>query len=371
LAALASLYGADAREQPDSAHAAESGRRGVAIYEKLVEGDNVPDQTREDLAVAYANLVTALSRPDQRVEAIDVAQKGVRIREALVASHPDHTRYLRGLAVAYTKLGDALILGAPTPADSAAALEYERKALAVAAKLSAADPADRRAANVHAVMLLRTARAMPEDRDHEAALALLRDSASIHRNLLVQDPGDAVLQRGLAATITHAGIRQARTGDSDGANRSLREAVRINEQLLAKNSKDLTALRYIVIGRQELAQLLAHKGQRADALDVARKAIAAAQAHRDADRGNTTLQPRVPQAYAVAGGVMATLAAAPGAPDTQRREDWRLASDFFQKAAAAWEQIQAQRIGTVDRDVELAKARTEAARCETALARLH
>ena len=65
----------------------------------------------------------------------------------------------------------------------------------------------------------------------------------------------------------------------------------------------------------------------------------------------------LPQAYANAGEVHAMLAAAPGAPVEQRREDWIQARDSYRKSVEAWEQIPAQPAGTNDWAAQLAHAR--------------
>jgi hypothetical protein len=108
--------------------------------------------------------------------------------------------------------------------------------------------------------------------------------------------------------------------------------------------------------------------KRADAIELARKAIATAEAARGIDPTNAVTQSMLPEALGTWGAVMATLAAAPGAPPAQARDDWRLAGEAYRKSAAGWSAITPQNGLPKDRDAQLALARREEERATAALA---
>lgn len=217
--------------------------------------------------------------------------------------------------------------------------------------------------------LLKTANAIPPEQG-DAAMRMLGQARAIFDNLAKTGPDQPRLRFGLSAVHQFLAHRQALAGDAAGAARSYREVLRINEPEIAKGSRDLQLQRGLWTAYQELAKSQAAARQRADACDLARKAIAAAEAARAIDPSNAVTQAMLPQAYATEGAVRATLAAATGAPPAQRREDWTEARDAFQKSAGAWEQIHPRRGWPKDRDAQLAHARAEAARCAAALAAL-
>lgn len=151
--------------------------------------------------------------------------------------------------------------------------------------------------------------------------------------------------------------------------RSQRAAIRICEDVIGKDPKDRICLNTLWGAYREAATALAAGGQRSEALELSSRAIGAAEAARAIDRGNAATESYLPQAYATVGAVHAALAATLDAPAAQRRTDWREALEFYQKAAAAWEPIKAQR--SIDRDGGMAKARAGVARCTKELAALH
>jgi hypothetical protein len=257
----------------------------------------------------------------------------------------------------------------PSLEDPAGALDNFHKTLAIAEKLAAADPASPGAAHDHAMALLKTANALPPE-DEDGAMGMLGQARAIFESLAKTGADQPRLRFGIVSVYQSMGRRQQHAGDTAGALHSYREVIRIGEALLAISARDLQLQRTLWNNYQALAKAQASARQRADALDLARRAIAAAEAARAIDPSNAETQSLLPQAYATEGAVRATLAAAPGAPPDQYREDWAGARDAFQRSADGWEQIHPLRGWPKDRDAQLAHARAEVARCAAALVEL-
>jgi len=364
---LSSLYVSMARVDPNSAGSIASARKALPILERVAAGNPGVEEDRQALSEGYSNLGQGLTLANELGEALEYLRKAVGVRESLAAAHPENARYQRQLMIAYSKVGDVLGPILPSLEDPAGALDNYGKMLAIAEKLAAADPANPRLAYDRAMALLKTANAIPPE-NGEAAIEMLGQARAIFESLAKTGPDQPRLRYSLCAVWQFLARRQAHAGDAAGALRSYREEMRIIEEMLASGAQDLQLQRALWTSCQELAKAQAAARQRADAIDLARKAIAAAEAARAIDPSNAVTQSLLPQAYATAGAVRATLAAAPGAPAAERREDWTEARDAFQKSAGGWEQIHPIHGWPKDRDAPLAHARAEAARCAAALA---
>ena len=366
---LSELYAVMARDQPDNALGISSSRKGVALLEELAARQPGNESLQIDLAERYSNLSSRLARRGLTADALDGARAVVRIREKLAAAHPLNASYRRELMIGYSKVGDAWLatLEQRGPATSEALKSYGQ-ALTVAEDLAAAEPEDRRAAYDLGMALWKTAGAVPDDGDNAAALTVLRRAMTIFKTLTAQDPADQRMRRMLAGSLMSMGERQEALGDAAGAIHSLRESVRIDEALVKKNPSEILAVDTLYRSYRDLARVLAAAGQRTEALEASAKSVQSARAAALLDPSNPLTQSKLPVAHNAAGSVQATLAALPGAPDAQRREDWRAARDSYQNAAGLWEQMKAPLIGSTDPDAEARKARAEAARCAQSLA---
>jgi hypothetical protein len=368
--ALGLLYDASAREDQDNQRAIASGRKSVAIFERLAAAQPDSEETQADLASSHSTLSSVLESGNQFDEGLEEERKDVRIYAALLAAHPLSAHYRHDLMDSYEKLGDAAsgATSAATarPHDSSEALDNYRKAVALADTIVAADPADRVAVEERGMALMKLGATISPQKDLSGAIAMLRRALVDFQTLAAAQPGDARVLRRLAGTHMYIGRRLAVTGHTAEAVPSLRDAIRITDGVIGKNPKDWLALNYSWRASQELAKALAAQQQRNEALDYSRKAIAAAQAARSADGANPVTQSFLPQAWSNLGEVHATLAAAAGAPAEQRREDWLAASDSYRKSVKAWEQIQTQAAGANDWATQLTRARAESKRCATA-----
>ena len=369
---LADLYLASAREGQDIPRAIASGRKSVAMFEKLAAANPTSEELQADLAGSHSNLSSVLESANQFDEALDEEKKDVSIHEALLTAHPMSSHYRHDLMDTYEKLGDAesgaTSAATSRPRDTAGALENYRKASALADTIVAADPADLVALEERGMAVMKLGMTIPAEKDLNGALTMLRRAQADFQAVATAQPRDARVLRRLAATHMYVGRRLAATGHTAEAEPGLREALRIIDGVTAKNPKDLIALNYAWRSSQELAKVLAAQQRRGEAIAFANKAISAAIAARSADGANPVTQSFLPQAWSNAGDVHASLATSPDASADQRRDDWQQARDAFQRSVDTWEQIQTQQAGPNNWADQLAHARAEVKRCAAAAA---
>ncbi len=359
---VGSLYVSIARDETDSAKAVESARKALPILLQLA-ADPEDHAAQMALSEGYSMIGKALTYANDLQGALAALQQAVRIRERLLESQPLNAPVQRDLMIAYSKIGDLM---GPYPVslqNPAGAVEYYGKTQAIAQRLAAADPDNPRAAFDLGMAIMKTGLATPSPAVEDLLRALV-----VFERLSKLDTSDRRAEA-MAASV-HVGIaqRQRRGGDETGAISHYRAAIRIHEHLLAANPKDLQSQRSLWRGYQDLARVQAGAFKRSDAIELAQKAIATARASRGVDPTNAVTQAMLPEALATWGSVLATLAAAPGVPATQARDDWRLAADAYRQSAAGWSAITPQNGLPKDRDAQLALARREEERATTALA---
>jgi tetratricopeptide (TPR) repeat protein len=369
---LSELYGASAWEDHNVPRAIPSARKCLAIRERLAAAAPNSEAAQVDLAEGHSVLSEVLQCANQFDEALVEARKNVRIYESLVAAHPLNATSRHDLMEIYDNLGDAasgfVSAANDLPRGSAEALDGYRKAVALGDTLLAAEPADRVVLEDRGMAELKLGATIPADKDLKSALTMLRRALADFKTVSEAQPGSVRVLRKLADTEMFIGLRLSMTGHTAEAVPSLRESIRTAGAVLGKNPQDRIALNYSRRAFQELAKVLASQGQRNEALSFARKAIAAGEAARASDGANPVTQSFLPRAWSNAGDVYETLASAPGAPATQRREDWLAARDAYQKSVDAWQRIPTQGAGPNNWDAQLTHARAEVKRCATAAA---
>ncbi len=367
---LSSLYVAIAREDNDSTRSIAVARKALPVLERLASADPGNEELRQRLSDGYSMLGRGLLITNQLQGALEQFQRTVDVREELARAHPENYRYQRELMIAYSKVGDVLGPVAPTLDDPVRALASYKKMLAISENLAAADPANARAQFDYAMALTKTGDAYPLDAGSTEAETLLRKALAIFNTLAQADPSDLGITRNISSIYTFLARRQKHAGNTAEALRSYHEVIRIDEGLLANGSRNVPALRGLWRACNESARMLADRNQRAEALDLVNKAVAAAEAARTADPANAVTQAMLPEARANEAAVYEHLAGNTRQPATQRRSDWTRAVQAYRAAADGWQQIQPQQGWPKDRDAQLAAAREGSIRAAAALANL-
>ena len=122
----------------DAEAALEYHRKALAICEKISAADPANGSARQDLAICYERMGSALMRDDPK-QAADFHERALGLAENLLESSPDEFRFMRLRATNLRKLAQALAVGD----DRARALELVRETLGVLHGLKEKYPANR------------------------------------------------------------------------------------------------------------------------------------------------------------------------------------------------------------------------------------
>ncbi len=326
-----------------------------AMYSKLVEQDPKDIDTVNSLASSYLMMSQAVAYQGNLQESVEYIRKAAKVREDLTAQFPDNVVLARNLLVTYGRLADAL--GGPYLAknlgDSAQAIVYYRKTLAIAERLAVADPNDRLARNDLATVLMRLGMALERPDQINESVGSLRRSEELLKPLIAADPASPRERRSLSMVYEYLGHRLEAQGRPDDALAMYWASAGHCEVLLAKPPPSATEQAQLMADHQALALLLASMGHRAEALQSAEKSVALAEALAAGRSGSRF----APASYEAAGQAYATLARSGGGS-----ADWGRAREWFAKSRDAWKKLQ-------EPAGDVARVESRLAECERELAR--
>ena len=259
---------------------------------------------KASLAVMNATRAQKLNELGRLEEAASVYDDVIRVREGLLADHPNDADLRRNLLICYGNY--AALLGMPWTAN----LGRLEEARAYAAK-----------------------------------------SVALARELTQADSHDATAQLNLGVAIAHSAMIDPEPGKTEESLRSLQEALAILEPIAKGNPKSPPIAGYVGITREFIARRLWSLNRRVEAEEMFRKSMAAADAFRlpDGKYSQATVQDlhtlqALTRFYAEAGDRERTVQAADQAlaaaksyvtvdPASERRQS-TLANVHFERASA-------------------------------------
>ena len=239
--------------------------------------------------------------------------------QKLSAQAGDDAGLLRDVMAAYTRVGD--IQGSPSSAnlgDTEGALDSYRKALAIAAKLAAANPDDTGAQRVLASGHENIGQMLAASGDTVAAMESYRTSLAIRQKLADADPANAALRRDLMHGYDSMGNVLLTCGDTAGALESKRKALAMAEQFASADPADADAQRSLIVSHTGIADLLAAGGDTEGALASFRSVLRIAQKLADADPNDTIARRSLSVSHNRLGDTLAAAGDARGALDSYR-----------------------------------------------------
>lgn len=351
---LAALYMSAALEDSDNSQAVLNGQKGLKMMQQLASKEHRPD-TQLDLASAYSVLGTALLRNNDLKPAVEYLEKAVQVREAMVAAYPDHPAYQHDLMISYNKIGVLFGPGQPSLHDPVRAVANYRKAIAIADRLAASNPSDLRAQYDRGMARSLTAFTMPAE-DAAEGLILLEEARSIFEAVGAKDPNDRSIPMQLWYTQLRMVPKLFEAGNATEAVRLGRDAARKGIEIESKTPRNMSVRMGMLHLYENLAKVPVAVLPRVEALGYSEKAIAEAQTARGLDPRNPVTQSYLPEAYGLAGDVAVTAL------------DWARARDWYEKSAAAWQQLQPKNGLPDNRDADLARVKVAAENCAKKLA---
>jgi serine/threonine protein kinase/tetratricopeptide (TPR) repeat protein len=333
------LYGslATALEYTDSEQAIGYGRKQLAIFAQLAALHPGNSEILNALSGSHALLGLIANRQGDLTDSLAEFRKCVAIREELVKDRPNDVVLQRLLMISYGHL--ASVLGNPfnfNLGDSEGAREYYGKAVALGREMSKKDPQDRTAKFDLASGMLRLAAIDPPPSERSSSLAMLRESGEILVALSAADPAAVRYKRSMGIVLEYAGHRLRDLGKPVEAIAEYRRSLEISEAVLAANPKDLPTHSQALADEQAIANVLAAQGDRAGALDYARKAVLRAERYLGDGPEQEIRTAYVPKAYFYLGDVYRVLAKRESELPAQRLADWREARGAAERAVSEW-----------------------------------
>jgi len=275
----------------DPAEALVHARLGVEGFAKLHATH--PEDVDTALALSSTHsLWGSLLRARDSAQALVHYRESARIREELIAKHPNNSAVLRELMLVYGQmasvLGDSFQLIRGTDVEGARV--YYTKAAVIAHQLADADPVNRIAQYDVASVELRLGALDPQPGTESESLASLERARGIFETLLRSEPQAVRYNFGLELSWEYIGHRLRAGGKPAEALAAYRASLSLTDKTLAANPRDLSSLIQAIAVDQDIASLMADTGDRAGALDYAARAVD--QAERIA-QGNDTPNARI------------------------------------------------------------------------------
>jgi serine/threonine protein kinase len=179
--------------------------------------------------------------------AMDSYQKGLRIREALVAADPHNVQDRRDVAASYVRIGIQLI----HTNEAARGTDYLRKALSVYLQLNTEQPTNSEIRYDLAATYNELGLAL-EDwwRNASGALENHRKALSLREEFLAADPGSQTHRRNLSMTYVNIGRALVQSGNVKGGLESNQKGLAIREALFFENPTNADFRRLLAIGYQ-------------------------------------------------------------------------------------------------------------------------
>jgi serine/threonine protein kinase/tetratricopeptide (TPR) repeat protein len=299
-----------------------------------------------ELGTAYSQQARVLNGMNESREAVERYRKAVALREGVLARRPSDVLIRRNLMITYGNLGATL--GSPlfnNLGDAAGAREYYGKALAIARDLAKADRNDQLAQYDLASALVFYATLDFPQEEWADSLAKMQEAEGILQKLVAADPRSIMDMRTLSLLQEFEGRRLDSRGRGGEAVAKLRQSLATVEMAMARSPSDLSLFTQALSSKETMAEILAHQGDHAGAVEMARKAITQAEQLPVAagDQSRTT------RSLAIAYLSLAKAEAAFG--------NWSEARVAAQRAVDAWQQVIASGSRWVDHDkVVLAEA---------------
>lgn len=355
--------------------------RALEYLDKLaIESDKEPSLQLE-LAAAYDKVGDiqggfATSHLGQRQKATESYQKGLAIRESLVAQNPNNVEFLRQLSTSYTKVGQVLWI----KVDVKGALESYRKALEINKRLADQDPTPSARLELaksygnfgyllgangrgeDAVANLRQAVVLMEElaaadpnslvyqrdlalsydnlaliltdqkKDHTAALELFRKSQKIGDAMLAADPSNTRLQRGQGVGEHNIAQIQAKLNDIPAALESYRRALVIFKKILAADPKNDEFQQAVATTQASVCDMMIKSGEAIEAVKLLMESLEPLEKSYAASPTDEIAHFRIAVVQSSLGEGHKAIATDDRTPASQKLAHWREALSWFQKS---------------------------------------
>ncbi len=348
--------------------AVEDLQKAMALYEELLHADPTNRPLRGELALVNMSMGIAVgfsatnSLGDTRA-AMEYQRKAVAILEPLVAEEPTNLTYREYLTGAFNFTASLYVDGG----DLAEALDYYRRALSIDQSLARENSTNSYLQREMAVDYSDICNVLRNTGDNAGSLENGRQALAIFERVSAADPDDANIAKDLAIMHQNMGVTLTKLKDYAGASEHYRTSVRILEGLAAKNPADAELQMRKEWGYYRLSDVQSLAGDTAHAIENAQHARSVLEALVAANAKNSTAAKYLAVVYTQLGKCHALLATASGTTPDQRVNRWREAREFYQKSLDIYQDLKSKGTLSAADSGKPDEVAREIARCDKAL----
>jgi len=296
-----------ALQSTNTTAALEHANRQLAIVTELTSRFPGNLDLQQELGAALAGAASSSKDAGDLAASMEYFERSVRIREQVLQAEPNNVNIQRNLLVVYGNY--ATLLGIPWSANlghSAEARTYCEKAIAMARRMVAADPADQTARYDLAMSLARLGMVEPGPGGAADSLKSLQEALAILDPIAKANPNSTSIAIQVALARQYAGTRMRMLGQPIAAAECFRLALADLEGMINAKPNEPFGIAQAIAAEEGLAELYAAQGDRGTALDYANRAVSRGERYSAAFPGDN---PRgyLANAYFVLASVQRTL----------------------------------------------------------------
>ena len=268
--------------------------RALEYLDRLALEAGEDPELRRELALAYVRVGNIQGNPNQpnlgdTGGALESYRKALVLAERVVAAEPADTETVRSLAIVHEKLSDVRAWTGELPA----AAEQAELALALFRNLADRHPGDLRHELSLAISLvklgdLRGNPSFPNLGKPESALATYREAADLLEDLADSHPEDAGVRRYRGLVQERLGTVLLATGDLDGADTAFRHSLEIRREHADRHPGNMEAERDVAVALEKIADVKMESGTAGEALDELRRSFEIFRSLAEADPENVS-----------------------------------------------------------------------------------
>jgi eukaryotic-like serine/threonine-protein kinase len=243
-------------------------------FEKLAATFPGHEEIRLGVANAHAQVGVALHGLRKLNRALHEFADCVRVREQMVAAHPNDVIYRRELMIGYGHIAAAY--GSPFLANLGRpdeARRYYRKCVDIAESIRQDDPRNRAALYDVAAALFRLGAVDTAPAGREASLETLRRAEKILESMLAVAPGTRRYLSQQSMVYEYEGTRLREMGRYDEAMAAFKRSLAMSEKILMRDKSTRSAIAQSIASERGMAMTLSGAGQHERAVALARKTV--------------------------------------------------------------------------------------------------
>ncbi|HEY9401174.1 MAG TPA: serine/threonine-protein kinase [Pyrinomonadaceae bacterium] len=315
-------------------------KRAVEYLDSLAQEAQGDASLQRELVAAYLKVGNVQGNPNNAnlgdtPGALDSYRKALLIAERLTAADPADAQSRRFVGVISEKMCDAQA----ATGDTAGAVESQRRSLSIFKAIADAAPADAAARQSLAISYVKLGDVLgnanfTNSGDEAGAMQSYLSSAQILESLYAADPANPRTRRLLGLIYERLGTMLEAAGRVDEALETYRKSRAIREPFAADFPHDTDAVRDAAIAHEKIGDVMTAKGDLQEALESRRKSLEIFRSLVEADPQNAQARQSLAISYLHLGEVLGD----PDSPNLGRRaealQQYRLALDTLKAADA-------------------------------------